>query len=92
MKATEQNTATDEMSNWALIVRLLKFSWQYKFRCIQVLSYQLIILFTGLSGLGLTGLGIDFLRYQVIPDTAPPNWPLGLTPFLPELPLYDVDG
>ena len=62
MKATEQNTATDEMSNWALIVRLLKFSWQYKFRCIQVLSYQLIILFTGLSGLGLTGLGIDFLR------------------------------
>ncbi len=80
MNATEQNKAVDETSNWALTVRLLKFSWQYKFRCIQVLSYQLIMLFMGLSGLGLTGLGIDFLRYQVVPDTGPPKWPFGLAP------------
>ena len=80
MNATEQTTAVNDISNWALTVRLLKFSWQYKLRCIQVLSYQLIMLFMGLSGLGLTGLGIDYLRYQVVPDTDPPHWPFGLEP------------
>ena len=92
MNATEQNIAVNETSNWALTVRLLKFSWQYKLRCTQVLTYQLIMLFMGLSGLGLTGLGIDYLRYQVLPDTDPPDWPFGLEPPAELAPLSVVVG
>jgi hypothetical protein len=34
----------------------------------------------GLSGLGLTGLGIDYVRYQMQPSVTPPHWPFGIAP------------
>ena len=33
-----------------------------------------------LAGLGLTGLGIDYIRHSLDPSAAPPRWPLGLSP------------
>ncbi len=33
-----------------------------------------------LSGLGLTGLGIDYIRSVIEPGSAPPQWPWGIQP------------
>ncbi|HEX2100937.1 MAG TPA: ABC transporter ATP-binding protein [Candidatus Synoicihabitans sp.] len=46
-----------------LIRRLLGLAWRYRTRCLQVLGLQLVLLTLGLSGLSLTGLGIDYIRY-----------------------------
>ena len=41
---------------------------------------QILLVVLGLSTLGITGLGIDYLSSQVLKDSAPPQWPLGLLP------------
>ena len=46
-----------------LIRRLTGLAWRYRRRCLQVLGLQLVLLTLGLSGLSLTGLGIDYIRY-----------------------------
>lgn len=69
-----------DYSNWVLIKRLLAFSWQYKFRCVQVLFLQATLLSMGILGLSLTGVGIDFLRKQMDDSAPEPTWPLSLAP------------
>ncbi len=51
--------------NLALIVRLTGLAWRYRRLCLQVLGLQLVLLTLGLSGLSLTGLGIDYIRYEL---------------------------
>lgn len=41
---------------------------------------QTTLVVLGLSTLGITGLGIDYLSAQVLRNSAPPQWPLGLHP------------
>lgn len=48
--------------------------------CLQVLACQLLLLTLGLAGLSFTGLGIDYLRSVLEPDTPAPRWLLGLRP------------
>ena len=67
-----------DYSNGALIARLLKLTWQYKYLCLQVLLLQLVLLTMGLMGLNLTGVGIDYVRHAVDPTIAAPNWPVWL--------------
>ncbi len=67
-------------SDWTVIRRLLALSWRYRRECIKVFVYQLILVVMGLGGLGLTGLGIDYIRFQVQPGVSPPRWPLQLAP------------
>src|SRR5258706_14858145 len=69
-----------QMSNAALVRRLLALSWRYRRGCIEVLAFQLLLLAMGIGGLGLTGLAIDFIRQQVQPDARPPRWPFGFCP------------
>jgi ATP-binding cassette subfamily B protein len=38
-------------------------AWRYRARCVQVLGLQLVLLTLGLSGLSLTGLGIDYIGW-----------------------------
>ncbi len=78
---TDLTDTTDDTSysNWNLIRRLLKLSWDFRLRCLEVLAYQVAVVVMGLIGLGLTGLGIDYLRYAVSAGD-PPNWPLGFAP------------
>ena len=52
-------------SNGVLIRRLLGLTWRYRLGCIKVLSIQLVLLTMGLLGLSLTGLGIDYIAYQM---------------------------
>ncbi len=51
------------VSNGRLIRRLFGLAWRYRLRCVQVLSLQLVLLTLGLSGLSLTGLGIDYIAW-----------------------------
>ncbi len=67
-------------SNGRLIRRLLAMTWEYRWSCVKVLFYQIVLLALGMGGLGLTGLGIDFLRHELQPATRPPDWPAGLAP------------
>lgn len=67
-------------SNGQLIRRLLRFSWRYRGGCLRVLALQVVILAFQLGGIGFTGLGIDYIRNQVRPETAAPRWPLGISP------------
>ncbi|MGA2604986.1 MAG: hypothetical protein ABSG14_12230, partial [Verrucomicrobiia bacterium] len=57
----QANTETD----WTIIRRLLGLSWHYRSGCIKIFIYQFLLLAMGLSGLGLTGLGIDYVRFQM---------------------------
>ncbi len=50
-------------ANWRLIRRLLGLAWQYRAGCIRVLALQTALLILGMLGLGLTGVGIDYIRY-----------------------------
>ena len=67
-------------SNWALSRRLLGLAWRYRAGCLKVLGTQVFILALGLCGLGFWGLGIDYLRHQIEPQTVAMRWPFGWQP------------
>ncbi len=69
-----------EVSNWRVIRRLLGMTWAYRRECLLVLSCQVVLLTLGLAGLGLTGVAIDFVRWQVDSGAPEPHWPLGIAP------------
>lgn len=45
-----------------------------------VIALQVLLVGLSLGGLGLTGVGIDFIRHEVDRSSAPPAWPFGLAP------------
>ncbi len=60
---------------------MLKLAWQFKTAAVVLIVMQATLVAMALSGLGLTGLGIDVIRHHVQPDsTSPPHWPFGLAP------------
>ena len=67
-------------SNWVLTRRLLALAWRYRAGCLKVLGVQILILALGLCGLSFWGLGIDYLRQQVLPVARPMHWPFGWQP------------
>jgi ATP-binding cassette subfamily B protein len=72
--------AEKELSNGAVITRLLRLTWRYRVRCVQVLIYQLVLLTMGLWGLSLTGVGIDYVSYVTGVSQKVPRWPFGWHP------------
>jgi ATP-binding cassette subfamily B protein len=76
----EESLGQGRASTGKLILRLLGEGLQYRWRCLGVLSLHLLLVALSLSGLGLTGVGIDFIRHHVDPSSAAPNWPFGLEP------------
>ena len=79
MRIQTAKTSALEASNWTIIRRLLRLSWRFRKRCLQVVGFQLCVLILGLSALGLTGVAIDYLRY-VKEAATDPRWPFGLQP------------
>src|SRR4051812_34041874 len=78
------STAATALSNWALVRRLFALAWRYRLHCLEVLVIQLLLLTMGISGLSLTGVGIDYIKHKVdgtplgankLHLTLPPDWP-----------------
>lgn len=59
------STAAPAPSNWAMVRRLFALAWRYRLHCLQVLSIQLVLLTMGITGLSLTGVGIDYIKHKV---------------------------
>ena len=59
------STASSGLSNWAVIRRLFALAWRYRLHCLKVLALQLALLTMGISGLSLTGVGIDYIKHRV---------------------------
>ena len=59
---------------------MLQLAWRYRLGSLRVLIQQLLVVMLSMAVVGLTGLGIDFIRHRVDPASAPPSWPLGWQP------------
>ncbi|MEJ7591477.1 MAG: ABC transporter ATP-binding protein [Planctomycetaceae bacterium] len=68
------------LSSKKLLRRLLRLALEYRGPCTAVVLMQITLVVLSLSTLGITGLGIDYLSSQVLKNSAPPQWPLGLHP------------
>ena len=52
-------------SDRVLIRRLFGLAWRYRLHCLQVLGIQVVLLTLGIAGLGLTGIGVDYIKHKV---------------------------
>ena len=59
-----------------LIGRLFGLAWHYRRQWLAVLALQLVLLTLGVTGLSLTGVGIDYIRH-VLQATPAPALPFG---------------
>jgi len=57
---------------------MLGIAWTYRWGCITVLLLQVCLLSFQLMGLGLFGLGVDTIHFQIDPTAKAPRYPLGL--------------
>jgi ATP-binding cassette subfamily B protein len=91
MSETIAVTPPTPPDNRALVRRLFGLAWRYRGHCLQVLGIQLVLLTLGIGGLGLTGIGVDYIRHRVsgtplsanrlhvaLPEDWPPMQVLGL--------------
>ncbi len=72
--------ARRKLSSRKLLRRLLRLALEYRGPCTAVVIMQITLVVLSLSTLGMTGLGIDYLSSQVLKNSGPPQWPLGLRP------------
>jgi ATP-binding cassette subfamily B protein len=78
------STAASALSNWAVVRRLFALAWRYRLHCLKVLTIQLALLTMGITGLSLTGVGIDYIKAKIdgtplgttkLHLTLPEGWP-----------------
>ncbi len=58
----------------------MAIGFEYRRGCVEMIAMHLGLVALTLSGLGLTGLGIDYIRSVIEPGSAKPDWPLGIFP------------
>lgn len=63
-----------------LLWRLLLLGFEYRWPALGLVSLQLLLVTLSLSALGLTGLGIDYIRHLLEPSSTAPQWPGGWQP------------
>jgi ATP-binding cassette subfamily B protein len=80
LPASSSNSAARAASTSEILRRLFRFAWQYRNDCLAVLSYQGVLLFLGLAGLGAVGLAVDTIRRAFDAGAAPPRWLFGWQP------------
>ncbi|MEI7437363.1 MAG: ABC transporter ATP-binding protein [bacterium] len=73
-------SAKSELTNGAIVRRLLGLAWHYRLGCLRVIGLQVLLLALSLGALGLTGVGIDYILQQLAHTARMPHWPFGLTP------------
>lgn len=84
MNDTDEQLNEKNYSNKELILRMLKLAWVYRRGCIIVIFMQVLLLAFTMSGLGFTGLGVDYIKYCWSVNNgieeAMPRFPFGLNP------------
>jgi ATP-binding cassette subfamily B protein len=78
--AEEPSSREQRRSNWRLLRRLIGMGLEYRGPCAGMVAANLALVTLSLSGLGLTGLAIDYIRHEVDSSSHPPRWPFGLAP------------
>ncbi|MFW5883827.1 MAG: ABC transporter ATP-binding protein, partial [Verrucomicrobiota bacterium] len=73
-------TPKSEISNWAILSRLLRMTSAYRGRVGVILVLQVALLVSELVGLTFVGAGIDFLKFNFTDASGSPKWPLGWAP------------
>lgn len=69
----------EKPSSLTTLRRLFRLAFEYRTACLSVLFLHICLVGLGLSTLGLTGLGIDFLS-SVVLQTETIQWPFGFVP------------
>ena len=59
-------TPTPAYGNGALFGRLFRLAWRYRLHCLQVLGIQIVLITLGIGGLSFTGVGIDYIRHELM--------------------------
>lgn len=63
-----------------LLRRMLQIAWRFRPMCLVVVGMNLLLVTFMVSGLGLTGVAIDYLRHHLDAASPSPHWPLGIAP------------
>ena len=61
-----------------LLRRLMKLTLEYRRQCLSVVLLQTLLVVLGMSTLGMTGWGIDFLKATATGSADSVRWPLGM--------------
>jgi ATP-binding cassette subfamily B protein len=67
-------------SHWQLLKRLIGLGLEYRGACAALLLLDFGLVALALGSLGLTGVGIDYIRQQVDSSAPPPHFPFGWSP------------
>lgn len=79
--ATTHSLGTSpQQTNRMLIGRMLALAWKYRWGCVSLLAVNVILLAMGILGLSLMGVGVDFIRYELVADEAQHLVMAGSTP------------
>lgn len=78
--STAEPSSSADLSNAALVRRMLGLAWRYRRGCLQILGLQILLLLLTVAGLTLIGLAIDVLRHVVDPASPAPHFPFGWQP------------
>lgn len=57
--------ASEALSNGAVVWRLLRFAWRYRWSCLLLLAMQFALMGLSVTMVQLGGLGIDLVRFHV---------------------------
>jgi len=70
--AVQDNLAPADLSNGAVVWRLLKLAWRYRWNCFVLLVMQFALMGLAVLMVQFGGYGIDLIRYHVGQTPAPP--------------------
>ncbi len=69
-----------DMSSWSLLGRMAKVGWRFRYSALLVIALNAVLRGFELAGLGMVGVGVDFVFHTVKPEAPKPDWPMGLQP------------
>ncbi|MEX2288594.1 MAG: ABC transporter ATP-binding protein [Planctomycetaceae bacterium] len=77
---TSRLKSSPKTSAAALTGRMLRLSWRYRRQCLAAVALNALLVVFNVGGLGLTGLGIDYIRHEVDRTSSPPKWLFDIQP------------
>lgn len=75
-----EGVPAQQITNWQMLRRLVLLGYEYRWGALLMIGMHVLLVALGLATLGLTGVGIDYIRHVVQPESRAPSWPFGLVP------------